>query len=416
MAELHIKRRLLGQLKENIDGKDILIVAGPRQAGKTTIMKELAEFLRQKGEKTLFLNFDYETDKVNLESQDALINRVRLEFGNERGFVFIDEIQRKKNAGLFLKGIYDLGLPYKFIVSGSGSLELKESIHESLAGRKIIFPLGTVDFFEFVDFKTEYKYSDRLPEFFDVEKQKTNMLLGEYLNFGGYPRVVLAQTLEKKIAAINEIFSSVIERDIAGFLGIDRPEAFSTMVKILAAQTGRLIKYSGLAKQIGVSLPIVKKYLWYAQKTFIIDIVPPYFSNKIKEIIKAPVPYFIDLGLCNFAAGSFGAVGNDRGFVFQNLVKNILDANLKPASALRFWRTNTGAEVDFVIVSPKSVVPIEVKFADFERFEMNRSLISFVQQYRPQKAIVVNKSFTGSRQFENTKVLAVPFYLLSANF
>lgn len=402
-------------MKQNLDGKEILIIAGPRQAGKTTLMKELSEFLERKGEKILFLNFDYETDKVNLESQDALIDRVRLEFGDERGFVFIDEIQRKKNAGLFLKGIYDLGLPYKFIVSGSGSLELKESIHESLAGRKIIFSLGTVDFFEFVDFKTDYKYSDRLPEFFAVETQKTNRLQDEYLNFGGYPRVVLAQTLEKKIAAINEIFTSVIERDIAGFLGIDRPEAFSMMVKILAAQTGRLLRYSEIAKQVGISSSILKKYLWYAQKTFIIDIVPPYFYNKQKEIIKSPVPYFVDLGLRNFAAGSFGIAGDDRGLVFQNLVKNILSAGLKPGQALRFWRTNTGAEVDFVIAAPKSVLPIEVKFADFKKIEINRSLISFVQKYRPQKAIVANKSFAGLRQFENTKVLAMPFWALPEN-
>ena len=403
----------MARLKENLDGREILIVAGPRQAGKTTLMKELIEHLKRDGQKTLFLNFDYETDKSCLETQNALINRARLEFGNERGFVFIDEIQRKKNAGLFLKGIYDLELPYKFIVSGSGSLELKESIHESLAGRKTIFFLGPVDFFEFADFKTDYKYSDRLPEFFAVEAQKTKMLRDEYLSFGGYPRVVLAQTLEKKIIVINEIFSSVIERDIAGFLGVNRPEAFSAMIKVLATQTGQLLKYSQLAEQIGASLPLVKKYLWYAQKTFIIDILPPYFSNKQKEILKSPMSYFIDLGLRNFAAGTFGAFDdNNRGFVFQNLVKNILSSNLKAGQALRFWRTNTGAEVDFVIVKGKEVLPVEVKFLDFVKVEINRSMVSFIEKYKPQKAVIANKSFSGTRQLGSAQIAAVPFWHL----
>ncbi|MDL2122478.1 MAG: AAA family ATPase [Deltaproteobacteria bacterium] len=102
----------------------------------------LQERLVQKSEKTLYLNLDIEWDRPHFESQQALINKVELELGKKKGFVFIDEIQRKENAGLFLKGIYDLNLPYKFIISGSGSLELKKQIHESLNGwlRKYNYP------------------------------------------------------------------------------------------------------------------------------------------------------------------------------------------------------------------------------------------------------------------------------------
>ena len=409
----HIKRKLLQELKDNIESKEILIIAGPRQSGKTTLMKELLNWLEIRGEKTLFLNFDYETDKIYLQSQDALINRARLEFGEKRGYLFIDEIQRKENAGLFLKGIYDLNLPYKFIVSGSGSLELKEKIHESLAGRKTIFSLNPLDFFEFVDFKTDYKYSDRLPEFFEVEKQKTGLFLDEYLNFGGYPRVVLNQTINKKLAAINEIYSSVVERDVSGFLGVERPEAFSTLIRILATQTGRLMKYSELAKQAGISLPIVKKYLWYAQKIFIISILAPYFSNKQKEILKSPVPYFVDIGMRNFAIGSFGKNGSrDLGFVFQNLVNNILLANLKPMEYLRFWRTNTGAEVDFVIVKGDILFPVEVKYIGLKTPTPGRSLLSFIEKYRPKEAWVVNLSLDTEIKIKTTTVKFIPYWKL----
>ncbi len=93
------------------------------------------------------------------------IRKLELDLGKRGGFVFIDEIQRKEDAGRFLKGLHDLKMPYKFIVSGSGSLELKEKIHESLVGRKRLFELATLTFEEFVNFKTSYKYSDNLPAF-----------------------------------------------------------------------------------------------------------------------------------------------------------------------------------------------------------------------------------------------------------
>ena len=124
-------------------------------------------------------------------------SKIRLGLGTEKGFVFIDEIQRKKNAGLFSKGIYDMGLPYKFIISGSGSIELKEKIRESLSGRKRIFKLPTVTFKEFVDFRTDYNYSNCISEFFNIETQKTNALLDEYLHFGGYPRIITAGSVEE---------------------------------------------------------------------------------------------------------------------------------------------------------------------------------------------------------------------------
>jgi len=140
-----------------------------------------------------------------------LINKIQLEIGKSKGYVFIDEIQRRDDAGLFLKGLYDLNLPYKFIVSGSGSIELKEKIHESLVGRKRIFELNTVSFTEFVNYKTDYRYKDSLDSFFALEKDRTRQLLMEYLNFGGYPRLLLAEEQKEKIRIIDEIYRSYLE-------------------------------------------------------------------------------------------------------------------------------------------------------------------------------------------------------------
>jgi len=161
-----IKRTLLEPLTAHISQKEISFIVGPRQAGKTTIMYLLKDWLEKNGERTLFLNLDIESDKQFFDSQADLVRKIELELGKHKGYVFIDEIQRKEDAGIFLKGIYDMNLPYKYIVSGSGSVELKERIHESLTGRKRIFGLSTLSFEEFVNYRTDYRYEDKLHDFF----------------------------------------------------------------------------------------------------------------------------------------------------------------------------------------------------------------------------------------------------------
>lgn len=181
-TEYEINRRLFKKIEKHLNKKEITIISGIRQSGKSTILYKIKEKLDEANENTLFFNFDYERDKLFLETQECLLNKIKLEFGTEKGYVFINEIQRKENAGLFLKGIYGRKLPYKFIVSGSGSIELKEKIHESLAGRKRIFELNTTTFLEFVDYKTDYKYSNKLDTFFSIETVKAEQFLKEYMN------------------------------------------------------------------------------------------------------------------------------------------------------------------------------------------------------------------------------------------
>lgn len=123
--------------------------------------------------------------------------------GDKKGFVFVDEIQRKENAGLFLKGIYDMDVPYKFIVSGSGSIDLKAKIRESMVGRKRVYDLSPVSLKEFVNFRTDYKYEDRFDEFISLKDEGLEQLMLEYMNYGGYPRVVLEAELKEKLRVID---------------------------------------------------------------------------------------------------------------------------------------------------------------------------------------------------------------------
>ena len=159
---IFIKRHILHEILAHLEAGEITLISGARQVGKTTLMKEIQNILDKKNQKTFYFNLDFDSDFSYFEFQEKLLQKIKLELGEAKGFIFIDEIQRKENAGLFLKGLYDRNLPYKFIVSGSGSMELKEKIHESLTGRKRVFELSTITFKEFVNYKIDYRYENNL--------------------------------------------------------------------------------------------------------------------------------------------------------------------------------------------------------------------------------------------------------------
>jgi len=410
-----IKRKLFPDLVDHLSQKEMSLIIGPRQAGKTTLMEMLKAHLEDRKERTLYLNLDIEWDKAHFESQAALIKKIELELGRKQGFVFIDEIQRKTDAGLFLKGLFDLKLPYKFIISGSGSLELKQKIDESLVGRKRLFELSTVTFEEFLNYRTKYKYDGNLTDFLAIEKDRSQQFLSEYMEFGGYPRIVTATEQHEKHLLIDEIYRSFLEKDIAYLLKLDKPEAFSALIKILADQIGQIVKFSELSSTLDVSFPTVKKYLWYAQKIFLVELITPYAPNVRKEISKSPVPYFFDLGLRNYSLGLFGNLESPRegGFTFENLVFLMLKEKLgfKPAK-LNFWRTKDKAEVDFVIEAGKRLIPVEVKYKRLKQSKVSASLRSFIQKYQPEQAFTVNLSLHETLDIGGTTLSFLPYHEL----
>jgi uncharacterized protein len=410
-----IKRKLFSELVDHLSHKEMSLIIGPRQAGKTTLMEMLKKRLDAGGERTLFLNLDIEWDRPHFESQAALLKKLELELGRQKGYVFIDEIQRKEDAGLFLKGLFDLKLPYKFILSGSGSLELKQKIQESLIGRKRLFELSTITFEEFIDHRTEYRYEENIVDFLAIEKDRARQLLSEYMTFGGYPRIVMATEQREKLRLIDEIYRSVLEKDIAYLLKLDKPDVFSALIKILAGQVGQLMNYSELASTLNVSYPTIKKYLWYAQKIFIVELLAPYARNLRKEISKSPVPYFWDLGFRNYSLGLFGRIESptESGFIFENLVFLLLRQKLGlTAVKLNFWRTKDKAEVDFVIEVGKRLIPVEVKYTHLKQDKVPASLRRFIDRYKPERAYVINLDFSKTLDISGTTLTFLPVYEL----
>lgn len=409
MIQRTIKQKILNSLSL----KEITIIIGARQTGKTTLLKEIISDLTKKNKRVIYFNLDIEEDSKYFQSQRQLLNKIELEIGKETGFVFIDEIQQKENAGKFLKGLYDMGLPYKFVVTGSGSLELKEKIAESLTGRKYLIEMTPVNFTEFVNHKTAYKYKKNLSAFFELEKEKSEQLLNEYLDYGGYPAVVTASTIDRKIELMNEIFVSYITKDISYLLGVRFPDKFIKLIKLLAVQSGSILNYSQLSQDTGIRVETLKTYLWYAEQTFIIKIIKPYFTNRKKELTKSPTVYFNDLGMMNFAANNFSPAYN-KGLLFQNFVYLLLKGKYSGGlSEINFWRSKDKAEVDFVVSDGNVIIPVEVKYKKIIKPQVSKSFRSFINDYKPVKGyIVCIDSVTEDIIINGCRVDFIPFWKL----
>ena len=416
-----IKRTIYKSLQEHLKAKPITVIIGPRQVGKTTLAKQLESFLKQQEQPTLFFNLDIEKDRHYFTSQQRLMQKIQLEAGNQPVTVFIDEVQRKKNAGVFLKGLYDQQLPIKFVVTGSGSLELKASVSESLAGRKRVFEIHPISFFEFFHYRTAYRYEQKEKDYFEVEGATSALnLLHEYLSFGGYPEVILADTIEEKKQTITELFTSYVDKDLRSLLNIQHPSAFILLLRLVADRAGKTINFSGLANDVNLSVATLRKYLYYAEETFIVKRLNPYFNNVGKELTKSPQYYFNDIGLRNYSAAQFELLDPHHpayGFVFQHFVFQQLEVLCKKEGwILHFWRSRDQAEVDFVINKINTVIPIEVKFKSLKSPKLTASVHSFIKKYKPQKVIIINLTLQHTFNRGDVKISFIPWWklLLSA--
>lgn len=411
---MNIKRTILPAIEEHLSAPEMTIITGARQVGKTYLMRVLETGLKERGEKTLYLNLDYDEHLPLFSSQRKLIDYIKLQVGEKKAYIFIDEIQKKENAEIFLKGLYDMHLPYKFILSGSGSLELKSKISESMAGRKRFFAIDPLHFREFVNAKTDYRYEDKLEDFFVIEQRQTRGFLEEYMMYGGYPRVVLASTAQEKRAVIEDIYTSYIERDIRNLLDVAKPEAFTNLVKILASQIGSLVNITELSSTVDIAGKTVQHYLWYLEKTFIVKKVTPFYRNVRSEIIKSPIYYFVDSGLRNYLLGLFGLMAIPpplTGHLFENIVFNMLREGVDNLSTeIHFWRTKDQAEVDFILQTGLEVIPVEVKYSTLRTPDISRSFKSFLTKYTPKHSYVIHLGEPMENSHQGTNVHFIPFF------
>jgi predicted AAA+ superfamily ATPase len=202
---------------------------------------------------------------------------------------------------------------------------------------------------------------------------------------------------------LKEIYDSYVKKDVKDFLKIENITGYNNLVKGLALQSGNLVNYNELSLLTGLNVQTVKKYLDYLEGTYIFKKVPPYFTNARKEISRSPKVYAYDMGLMNYITGRLSGSSLDMGslmenFVFTELVKGGLD--------MKFWRTGSGAEVDFVV----NRIPIEAKSSIMKEPSLSKSFHSYLRTYKPEMGFWLNANYYGSRQVDERKVRFYPLW------
>lgn len=396
MIERYIRRQTQDKIARHLREKEMTIVLGPRQVGKSVLLEQLQKYLvkskKISPQRIFYFNLDIIKDWETVRQQTQFIEFLEARSRKAKIYAFIDEAQKVKNPGVFFKGLYDSKLNVKFVLTGSSSLEFASEIKESLAGRKRIFYLYPFSFGEFLLAKNKILSQLLIKEkkLSLPDRREITKLYKEYVVWGGYPRVVLGKTVDDKIAVLDDIYSSYIERDVVGFLKITNKAKFNKLVKLLAGQIGQLINIDELAGNVELDRDTVYRYLTALQETYIIASLVPYFRNSRQEIIKNPKAYFIDSGLRNYLLDDFKNLDDylEKGLLFENVVhKELLLLKEEKIFGLHFWRTKHGAEVDFVIEKGKNLISIEAKISSRSS---TLGLQNFIKKYGPQKAVLIS--------------------------
>ena len=333
------KRQLSTELIDMAKSYPIVTITGPRQSGKTTLSK------------TCFPKKPY----VNLEAPDirAFAQKDPKGFlGQYQKGAIIDEIQKAPDLLSYIQVITDekqqKGM---FILTGSENLLLSNKISQSLAGRTAILNLWPLSIGEISAAKK-------------VKTQKFN--LDNLLLTGFFPRIYQDNLMP--IKHHRDYIQTYIERDVRSLLNIKELSTFQKFLKLAASRVGQLLNINGIANELGVANHTIKNWLSVLEASFIIILLPPYFQNFGKRIIKSPKLYFIDVGLASYLLdiNDQSQIANNplRGQLFENLVvieiyKHFLNQGIKPS--LYFYRDSSQKEVDLIYKVGDNLLPIEIK-------------------------------------------------------
>lgn len=336
------ERLIYPELKAHLSKRQITVITGLRRTGKTTLIKKLLEDSGNKNR----VYFDLERiDNRELFSEKNYENIITVLSSrgfdpNKKSLIAIDEVQLLPDIVSVIKYLYD-NYPIKFIVTGSSSYYIKNLFSESLAGRKKVFELFTLNFREFLTFRNIHFEPAKIPgrKFISAEYERLKNNYEEYIRYGGFPEVVLSKSVSDKKDIVNDILSSYLNIDIKNITEIRDQKNLHTLLKMLAKRTASRLDYSKLSSLTGISRPSVYNYLDLLEKTFVITRLPVYSQNPDREIVKAPKIFINDNGLLN----QLSEVSS--GVQFENAVFN----QLKFYGKLQYYSLKTGKEIDFII-------------------------------------------------------------------
>ena len=382
-----VRRKKHTIISNHISKREFTILIGARQIGKSTLLKQLFEELKQNGEAVFFLNLDRKDilEELN-QNPENLLKMCPLQ-SDKKIIVFIDEIQYLDDAMNFLKLLFDeYSTQLKIVATGSSAFYIDRQFNDSLVGRKKIFQMGTLDFEEFLLFKNRADLVNEISQFKSKKKSKSiqeNLLwayMDEFINYGGYPAVVLEENVKDKIELLREIRDSYIKRDVLES-GITDETKFYRMLMLLASQTGNLLNVNEISNTLRISNATVENYLYVLQKCFHITLLKPFYANLRKELTKMPKVYINDLGLRNVLINYFSPLEQraDKGAVLENFSFRLLSERFEE-DQIKYWRTADGNEVDFVIeTSYLKGFAVEIKFSEQEAKTSKYN--KFIQNY-----------------------------------
>jgi predicted AAA+ superfamily ATPase len=367
-----------------------LVLVGPRQAGKTTLAKFISRELiaQQRFDGLLYLNCDLLEIRQWL-TNPLFIQEAMNEFNLKRPIILIDEVQRLENPGLLLKACADLHLDIKMIATGSSQLELRSKVQEYLTGRHLealVLPLS----------------------YQEIKDVSTNEIV-----YGCYPAIF--KSTEKSIL-LRHIYQDYIAKDIIEILKISKPDAMQKLITLLAHSSGQLVNYNQLAADCMMSASTVQNYISILENTYTLVRCTPFVGNKRKEITSNPIFYFVDNGFRNQSLHNLSTaldMRQDVGLLIQSAVfqeiykfktQHFFDFNI------HFWRTQSGAEVDFVLYkNDQCIIPIEAKFRTMKSPVITRAFRSFIEAYRPRIGFFITKDFNATLMVDDCEVNFISF-------
>jgi len=367
-----VERTLFSFLKERAFKGKAIVIIGPRQTGKTTVLKKLADSLGE------YLHFDGDDPQTRELLTNVSYEQLRQLIGAYK-VVFIDEAQRIINGGLTMKMIIDRFPDVQLLVSGSSALELGDSINEPLTGRK----------WEFNMFPISWEEWQNHNDFLTVQQQLESRLI-----YGMYPDVL--NNIGNEVTILKELSSSYLYKDILALSGIRKPTILQKLVQALALQCGSEVSLNELSQLIGIDKNTVSNYIDLLEKTFVVFTLPSLNRNVRNEIKHNRKVYFYDNGIRNAVIDNFNPIHlrQDLGALWENfLISERMKrlSNHKMYAQRYFWRTTRQQEIDYVEESNGQFNAFEFKW---NPKKTPRIPASFMEGYDPTFEFIHRKNFT----------------------
>ncbi|HNE04603.1 MAG TPA: ATP-binding protein [Anaerolineales bacterium] len=370
---MKIQRLLLDELQKSLLRGKVLVLYGPRQAGKTTLAKDL---MANTSLRSKFVNADELLYREALSSQSLkTLNEVL----GEAELLVIDEAQRVSEIGLNLKILIDNNPNAIILATGSASFDLANKINEPLTGRKLTFTLYPLSYSELS--KT-------------LGSLETRNQLEQWLVWGGYPVIATTSDLSLRERLLGELVGSYLYRDVLELGEIRRSEKIVDLLRLLAYQIGQEVSIAELATSLGLSRDTVERYLDLLEKVFVIFRVGGFSRNLRKEVTKNSRYYFFDNGVRNSLIQNLNpiSVRNDAGQLWENFL--MVERRKSNQFAERsvnayFWRTYDQKEIDYIEEHAGQLNAYEFKWGDGEIKSTTRKL--FEEAYPDAKMQVINR-------------------------